>query len=507
MALRRGVCTNVGKCSVADAHGYVDLPIKAAFRCLWCKAPLTEIARPKEFPTEAVVTGGLILVLLLVIGLGVGPMLAPKMRAGISHPSSDRIVLKIHGSNTIGAQLGPNLAADFFKAQGATGVKIVPATADAYTIEGVLPGDTSPKFIEIQAHGSATGFADLKAGTCDIGMASRPIKADEAKALAGIGYGEMTAASSEHVLGVDGIAVIVNPANPITALTKEQIAQIFTGTVTDWSAVHGSHGTINIYARDDKSGTYDTFKTLVLGSTPLVPTARRIEDSRELSDRVASDPQGIGFIGLPYIKDAKAIAVSDNGTRTLMPNRLTVATEDYLLSRRLFLYTPAVPANALTRKFVDFALSKQGQEVVESNGFVGQNVQTTSSSISGDAPGEYRKLTQSAQRMSLNFRFLPGSSTLDNKAITDLDRVVSFLVDTHYAGQKVMLFGFSDSNGTKQSNDALSKERARVVAQQFSQRGVSPEIVTGFGSELPIASNTSEDGRSRNRRVEIWLAR
>ena len=133
-------------------------------------------------------------------------------------------------------------------------------------------------------------------------------------------------------------------------LNKEQIAQVFSGAITDWAKVHGSGGQINLYARDDKSGTYDTFKTLVLGPAPLAGSAKRFEDSRALSDAVAADAGGIGFVGLPYVHDAKAIAVSETGTRALLPNRLTIATEDYPLSRRLFLYTPAIPQNPMTRR-------------------------------------------------------------------------------------------------------------------------------------------------------------
>jgi phosphate transport system substrate-binding protein len=372
-------------------------------------------------------------------------------------------------------------------------------------VEGVLPGESAPKVIDIEAQGSATAFTSLGDERCDVGMASRRIKPEEASKLSSLG--DMTSPASEHVLAVDGIAVIVNRSNPITGLTVEQIAQIFSGAITDWAGVHGSAGPINVYARDDKSGTYDTFKTLVLGSAPLVGSAKRFEDSRALSDAVAGHAGGIGFIGLPFVRDAKAIAVSEAAARPLLPNRFTVATEDYPLSRRLFLYTPAIPQNPFTRKFVEFSLSRQGQDLVEANGFIGQNVKTVEAAATVDpqAPNSYKSLTQGAERMSLNFRFRTGSADLDNKAMPDLDRVITFLTDLHYSGQNILLFGFADSTGTAQANDALSKNRAQAVAQQFEQRGVRPATITGFGSQLPVASNTTDDGRAKNRRVEIWL--
>jgi phosphate transport system substrate-binding protein len=87
----------------------------------------------------------------------------------------------------------------------------------------------------------------------------------------------------------------------------------------------------------------------------------------------------------------------------------------------------------------------------------------------------------------------------------DIDRVVSFIGDLRYTGDSVMLFGFADARGGRDLNVRLSKDRANAVATEFAQRGLKPSIVTGFGSDLPVASNDTEDGRERNRRVEIWV--
>ena len=222
----------------------------------------------------------------------------------------------------------------------------------------------------------------------------------------------MSSAANEHILGLDGIAVIVNAANPADQLDKDKIMRIFTGEITDWSQVGSFSGAIKIYARNDNSGTYDTFKSLVLGGKPLAAGAQRIEDSKALSDAVAADPNGIGFIGLPYIQSAKPIAVSDKGTLALLPTRLTVGTEDYLLSRRLFLYTPASPGNKYTRQFLEFAISRKGQDVVGASGFVAQNVAQVAQTVSVNAPGDYKSLTKDANRLSLDFRFADGTNRL-----------------------------------------------------------------------------------------------
>jgi phosphate transport system substrate-binding protein len=504
MPSRTGKCTHFGLCNKADSRELITIAEGRPFACPECGRALSNIGAPaNKLPVKTII-GILGVVLLGVLIYLFGLPKFGKDRNVAAAPSTAKIILRLSGSNTIGAALAPALAEGFLKQQGAADVKTVPGNKeDEVRVQGTAPGETIPWIIEIHAHGSATAFEDLQKNACDIGMASRKIKPAEAGQLAN--FGDMTAPASEHVLGLDGIAVIVSKNNPVAGLSKSQVAQLFTGEITDWSQVGGPSGPVNVYARNDKSGTYDTFKTLVLGSKPLVAAAHRIEDSRELSDSVARDPNAIGFIGLPYVQSAKAIAVAESGAGSLVPNRMTVATEDYPLSRRLFLYTPAAPSNDLTLKFVSFALSSEGQNIVEKIGFVGQNVQPVSSSVPAAASSEYRRLTSSAQRLSLNFRFRAGKSDLDNKSIDDLDRVVSFLTDLHYSGDNILLLGFADNQGNPKLNCDLAKKRAEAVKEQFNLRGVIPAATTGFCSELPVASNDTEEGRDKNRRVEIWL--
>ena len=418
--------------------------------------------------------------------------------------SPNDIILRLSGSNTIGESLAPALAEAFLKQQGATEVKTLPGVhPDEVFVRGILPGDRTPKAIEIHAHGSALAFEDLASGLADVGMSSRKIKAEEVAQLAFLG--DMTSPTCEHILGLDGIAVIVSRKNPVRTLAKDQIAQIFEGVIGNWLQVGGSDGAIHLYARDDKSGTYDTFRTLVLGNAPLAPSAKRVEDSRKLSDAVAQDPNGIGFIGLTYVQETEALAVYEKGAAALLPTPFTVATEDYALSRRLFLYTPAQPPLEQARRFVAFALSSMGQNIVAEVGFVGQNVSAAAAAASSTAaPADYRRLTSGYDRLSLDFRFREGSSQLDNKAVADLARVVTFVTDLHYSGDNLVLLGFNDS---KEATENLSKARADAVAQLFEQRGVKASTVMGLGSQIAVASNDTAEGRQKNRRVEIWLKR
>jgi len=291
MAGRKGKCTNFLNCEAATRKRVVDVPEGADFVCPTCSRPLTALAWMEKNSALPLMLG--VVVVVLALSAAAWQKYRPRPeKAG--HVVA--VLLRLHGSNTIGAQLAPTLAEAFLKSQGASDVLRVPGRSDEMLVQGVLPGSTFPQAIEIYAHGSRTAFEDLAAGQCDIGMSSRKINAKEVQTLAPLG--DMISPACEHILGLDGIAVIVNRGNSLRSLTKERLAKMFAGEITEWSQVRGSGGTIKVYARDDKSGTFDTFKALILDPRKLVGSAVRMEDSRALSDAVAGDPDAIGFVGL-----------------------------------------------------------------------------------------------------------------------------------------------------------------------------------------------------------------
>ena len=363
--------------------------------------------------------------------------------------------------------------------------------------------------VEIQAHGSATAFEDLKTGTCDIGDASRKIKEGEIEQLSLLG--EMTSLANEHVVGLDGIAVIANRGNILNQVTVKDLQQVFAGRIADWQDLHGTKGTIGVYARDGNSGTYDTFKSIILGEQEtLAAGARRYESNAELSDDVSRDPLGIGFTGLPYVRESKALAVSEEGALAIYPNFFTVATEDYPLSRRLYMYTASIPKNPNVAPFINFVLSAEGQKIVQESGFVDMNIRTfplePAEHESKDAPPkirEYLNSVKNANRLSLNFRFRKNETALDNRSMHDLDRIIVFLENK--LDKRIVLAGFADNSGNYENNYRLAMARAQLVASELRARGISVGEIFSCGQENPVASNATEQGREKNRRVEVWL--
>ena len=256
------------------------------------------------------------------------------LAAGLAEAKADRLVIK--GSDTLGAKLVPQLA-EHFKAE--------------------RPGTT----FDIAAEGSTTGIAAIIDGTAEIGMSSRRAKSSEVGAASAKGKN-----MKPTVVAYDGIAVIVNSANPVKALTKKQVEQIFTGDVTDWSAVGGSGGKISIYTRNTSSGTYSDFKELAMKKRDYAGGSQKMAGNEQIAAEVGKNPNGVGYVGLAYTKASGIKVMPIDGA---VPSKESVLGKTYPYARPTFYYTNGEPSG-LAKEFVDFTLSDAGQKIVAQVGFV-----------------------------------------------------------------------------------------------------------------------------------------
>jgi phosphate transport system substrate-binding protein len=248
--------------------------------------------------------------------------------------SAQKLVIK--GSDTLGAKLVPTLSEEY-KAM-------------------------NPKVsFEIAAEGSSTGLAAIIDGTAQIGMSSRRAKPTE-----------MSQATSKGVtlkpiiVAYDGMAVIVNSANPLAKLTLRQVEQIFTGDVKDWSAVGGKPGKISIYTRNTSSGTYSDWKDLAMKKRDYAASSQKMAGNEQIAAEVAKNPNGIGYVGLAYMKADGIKVVSIDG---VTPSKETVLNKSYAYARPTFFYTNGDPTGEAA-KFIEFTLSAKGQQIAEKIGFV-----------------------------------------------------------------------------------------------------------------------------------------
>lgn len=421
----------------------------------------------------------------------------------LSLPAAAEEPLRIHGSNTIGARLAPALVEAWLAAEGYTGIRRDQTAPEEQRIQAAHP-QRGEIVVDVHAHGTSTGYRDLLAGAADIAMSSRPATLAEREAALAARLGDLVDPAQEHVLALDGLGIVLGPQVPIERLTLKQLRALYTGEISSWAALGGPALPVRRYARDEKSGTWDTFRSLVLGSATMA-AAERYEDTDALVAEVNRTPGAIGFAGMAALRGAsRVVAIADAGAPALAPEVGHVATEDYVLSRRLFLYTPKDPAPRVLR-LIEFALSPAGQAVVGEVGYVPMRITALTPRIGDDAPAEYRTLVQDHRRLSLNFRFGAGVSFLDSRAERDLQRLADFMKQPEQRGQRLKLIGFTDASDLTFAQEMISIDRAEYIAYRLSALGVLIDRVRGYGGASPVAGNDSEAGRARNRRVEVWI--
>lgn len=227
-------------------------------------------------------------------------------------------------------------------------------------------------FVAVTGGGSGTGIASFISGTCDIAMSSRDIKEKEIALAKQKGVNPY-----EIKVALDGLAVVVNPHNPVSKLTMEQLAQIFTGKITNWKEVGGLDNKIVLLSREVNSGTHVYFKEHILrkgdpgSKEEFAPSALLLSSSQAIADEVAQNNTAIGYYGMGYISSKqKPISIAkDKNSEDIPPSIENVINGKYPISRPLFLYTNAEP-QGLVKKFIDFILSKEGQEIVLATDFV-----------------------------------------------------------------------------------------------------------------------------------------
>lgn len=254
--------------------------------------------------------------------------------ATASVASAQKLVIK--GSDTLGAKLVPTLAEEY---------------------KAKHPGVS----FEIAAEGSTTGIAAIIDGTAQIGMSSRRAKPTEMSAATAKGV-----TLKPIIVAYDGMAVVVNAKSPIAKLTLRQVEQIFTGDVTDWSAVGGKPGKISIYTRNTSSGTYSDWKELAMKRRDYASSSQKMAGNEQIAAEVAKNPNGIGYVGLAYMGAEGIKVVTIDG---VTPSKETVLTKKYAYARPTFYYTNGEPTGEAA-KFIEFSVNEVGQKIAEKIGFV-----------------------------------------------------------------------------------------------------------------------------------------
>jgi phosphate transport system substrate-binding protein len=221
--------------------------------------------------------------------------------------------------------------------------------------------------IAVTGGGSGTGIAALLNGTTDICASSRSL-----------GQKEIDLANSKNInpteliIGMDGLAVMVNKNGPVDSLTLDQLRQIYIGEITNWSVLGGPDQEITLLSRESNSGTHVYFKEHVLNKSDFASRALLMPSTATIAQEVMNNTYAIGYGGVAYAlnSDVKIVAIKkDADAPSVLPTDEAVSNGIYPIARPLFLYVNGSP-QGLIQQFIDFCLTPEGQKIVLNTGYV-----------------------------------------------------------------------------------------------------------------------------------------
>jgi len=209
--------------------------------------------------------------------------------------------------------------------------------------------------ISIAGGGSGVGITQVGEGLVDIGNSGRKPKAEEIAKYK----------LEMFEWAIDGVGVVINPANTVKALTKEQVKNIFSGNISNWKQVGGIDKAINVYTRDEASGTREVFGEKALDKGAISTKAAVVVSNGAMKSAVASDPYAIGYVSVGHMdKTVKGVALDG-----VAPTIDTVKSKKYPVARGLYSNTKGAPTG-LAKKFIEYLLSPEGQSLAVANGFI-----------------------------------------------------------------------------------------------------------------------------------------
>ena len=206
--------------------------------------------------------------------------------------------------------------------------------------------------IDVQGGGSSAGIMSAQTNTADIGMSSRGLK-DEEKTLWSV------------EIARDGLAVIINPKNPIVSLTMAQVRDIYAGVITNWSQLGGKDKAIHVITREEGSGTRSAFESLLMNKVEIDPHSIVQDSNGTVRQLVGDDQYAIGYISLGLVND-KVKALELDG---VVASRENVINGTYILSRPYLFVTNTEPVGEV-KKFIDYVLSKEGKALLDMEGLI-----------------------------------------------------------------------------------------------------------------------------------------
>jgi phosphate transport system substrate-binding protein len=406
------------------------------------------------------------------------------------HGSAARsVLLHLAGSDVIGARLAPRLAAGYLGSIGNTGIAVQPGGAEGQA-EVVGQQGSLRDAIVITLNSAAAGYDLLGQRTADVAMSTTRMSPADAERLSSLGA--MTSPAAETVIGLQGIVVAVNPANPTMSLTLPQLRDVFSGRITDWSELGGTCGPVHVYVSKGRDGAIAP-QEVGTGQDGLAATAARVT-ADGMPAALASDRGGIGL--LPFGRSGATKVLALGGRGAVAPSRLTIATESYPLVRRLYLNAAPNVGSPVVRRFMDWVSSSAGQQVVEAAGFVPLTITTEAAVLPKTISERLRRVIAGASRVSLDFHVQPGAKELNDHGTRDAARLAAYIRTQAIGPARLILASFADNGGTLQANQLAAQQQIAIVRAALAKEGIVPGQAIAFGADLPTCRSLTTRRRT-----------
>ena len=381
--------------------------------------------------------------------------------------------------------------------------------------------------ISLSDNMSVSSLADLQSGKVAIALTSTPLLPAEVLAL-NPEQQSSESADNNQVIGLKAISIITAEDNPVSAISASDIARVFSGEYKNWSELGGPDAPITLYGPQPDSELAESFQAQIVG-TQNVRQTQLSEDIfffENIAERVASNPNGIGYTYFTSSQPAKALDIQGVCGIATSADSFSIKAEEYPLTRRVQAYRLAQTNAEHADTLMSFMQSDAGQDIISSQGLVNQRdtsnsiknqgIRFVSAIATNETETESELLKEMAvqiigsKRLSITFRFETGSDQMDERAQVDIVRLAEKLQSPDNADRVVHLIGFTDSVGDFALNQEVSLRRANQVRDalieidtRFAERiSILP---AGFGEIAPVACNETAQGRSINRRVEVWM--
>ena len=479
-----------------------------------------------------------------ILGAALLPATAGAQAPAAAQALPNEIVVRYAGANTVGVGMLQPLGQAWARKLGFRSVR-VEQTADPLEFHLVAEGAEGARKLrmEVKFHGTPSGTEPVVRGQVDFWGTVRPVRESDLDALRRRNVpnvpslAQMQAPGVENVIALDAIAFITHPSNPVRRISVTQLKDVLLGKIVNWSQVGGPDMPIQIYAPDPGFGTFEGACQVIMGIATsqqcvqqmaklAAPHFKSVDD---LSDTVAGNPAALGWVGIVAKRSARPLQLITECGGTADPEIFNAKAEEYLLTRRYFLYTtPGKPLSPSAKAFLDFVLSEDGQNALKAAGavdllpgiapetYVAERLDGAGNAQDGgrtrirptDARA-FEEATQNASRLSITFRFREGTDNLDSRAEADLVRLAELMKKPAYAKSQLVLIGFSAARGDYAANRALSRERAMAVRERLvGQLGVKDVVAVGVGPTSPVACNSDGAPTAHmNQRVEVWVRR